>query len=290
MPIRYKPHADPLFQRKLNSLTQYPSIPTYHKLSTGGKGRLTEELSVRFDGPLQITEKVDGTNARMVFLPGGMWFIGGRTEWLTARDDIVFNPKNNIVDNLGYFASTMETISDYRVVVIYAEVYGGGTGANWKNYTTKADETRHRIFDAFTMGFDEFDEHMNRPIEQIAAWRDAGGQPYMRTTEIIRLAAEYGLALVPPIDDIKANKLPTGLVETEEWLKKLLPETRAAFGSAAKNVAEGVVIRSPGREAIAKLRFEDYARAARIVRQETLNAASAARRKTPKPLKRTIPN
>jgi len=47
---------------KLNSLTKYPSILTYHAL--GDKGILQETVQVPFDGRVIGTEKVDGTNRR----------------------------------------------------------------------------------------------------------------------------------------------------------------------------------------------------------------------------------
>lgn len=58
------------FQRYLsylNSMTKYPSIPTYHKLNE--KGILTAERNVIFDEPVFATEKIDGTNARILLIP-----------------------------------------------------------------------------------------------------------------------------------------------------------------------------------------------------------------------------
>jgi len=70
--------------RKLNSLTRYPSIPTDHVM--GEKGRLTDELSEDFSGePVYATEKVDGTNSRIVFTPDGSYLIGSREEFLHAK-------------------------------------------------------------------------------------------------------------------------------------------------------------------------------------------------------------
>ncbi|MEM8781093.1 MAG: hypothetical protein AAGF26_19995, partial [Cyanobacteria bacterium P01_G01_bin.49] len=52
---------------KINSLTKYPSIITYHKLDSKNGGLLEEPL--KFQGKLLATEKVDGTNARIICLP-----------------------------------------------------------------------------------------------------------------------------------------------------------------------------------------------------------------------------
>ena len=54
---------------KLNSMTKYPSILTYHTL--GDKGVLRETVQVPFAGRVLGTEKVDGTNCRLIFCPDG---------------------------------------------------------------------------------------------------------------------------------------------------------------------------------------------------------------------------
>ena len=67
---------------KINSLTKYPSIPTYHKLDPKNGSLLEEALN--FQGTLIATEKVDGTNARIICLPDGNYLLGSREELLYA--------------------------------------------------------------------------------------------------------------------------------------------------------------------------------------------------------------
>lgn len=62
--------------RAVNSMTKYPSIPTYHALDTKNGCLLGE--TVPLAGPVILTEKVDGTNARIIALPDGSWIIGSR--------------------------------------------------------------------------------------------------------------------------------------------------------------------------------------------------------------------
>lgn len=86
------PHSIDL--RKLNSITKYPSIATYH--SMGGKGRLQEELlnPVPPNAELDASEKLDGTNTRIIVLPGdpvATYFIGSREDLLTYQHDLVPN-------------------------------------------------------------------------------------------------------------------------------------------------------------------------------------------------------
>ena len=74
---------------KLNSMTKYPSIPTYHTL--GDKGTLLEQ-TVSFEGKVVLTEKVDGTNSRIILLPDVNFVLGSREELLFAKGDLIGNP------------------------------------------------------------------------------------------------------------------------------------------------------------------------------------------------------
>jgi hypothetical protein len=89
---------------RLNSMTKYPSILTYHQL--GERGRLEEHIQIPFDDDesVIVTEKVDGTNARIIFTPGdpsvGDYIIGSREELLHAKGDRIWIPTEGIVDTL----------------------------------------------------------------------------------------------------------------------------------------------------------------------------------------------
>lgn len=284
------PITDIGWQKKLNSLTQYPSIPTYHQIINQGKGHLSENRTATFDGPVHVTEKVDGTNARIVILPEGMWFLGGRTDWLTARGDIVYNPKNEIVVGVRDTVNRLTAMGHTgKLTVIYTECYGGETGANWTNYTGDKNTVGHRVFDVFTLNAFEFDEMMTWPIENIAGWRDAMRQPFLPFSELSEWTMVRKLDVVPFIATIDAHRLPIGVTETETWLKTLLSDTRVALDDNAKGIAEGVILRSEDRKTITKVRHEDYERTTRVHRQTLLNANSAARRSKPASPKRTLP-
>lgn len=64
----------------LNSLTKYPSIPTYHDLDPANGSLLN--TTVAYTGPVIGTEKIDGTNSRIVSLPDGTYILGSREEFL----------------------------------------------------------------------------------------------------------------------------------------------------------------------------------------------------------------
>src|ERR1700735_5803566 len=80
---------------KLNSMTKYPSILTYHAL--GDKGVLQETVQVPFSGRIICTEKVDGTNTRLIFCPDGSALVGSREDLLWERRDMTGNPAMGIV-------------------------------------------------------------------------------------------------------------------------------------------------------------------------------------------------
>ena len=134
------PDMSPDQLRALNSATQYPSIPTYHAL--GERGRLTETRNVVFDGmQVDVTEKIDGTNARIIIPPSGCGapLIGSRNELLAYLDDVLFNPAQGIVEVLAGLAGEVRhrsVRSEYAVV--FGEVFGGKVSSGSKNYSTRA--------------------------------------------------------------------------------------------------------------------------------------------------------
>ena len=81
---------------KLNSMTKYPSILTYHNL--GDKGILQETVQIPFEGRVIGTEKVDGTNTRMIFCPDQSVVVGSREDLLWERRDLIGNPAMGIVE------------------------------------------------------------------------------------------------------------------------------------------------------------------------------------------------
>jgi hypothetical protein len=238
--------------RALNSLTKYPSIPTYHQLDPRNGGLLDEV--VPFAGPVIGTEKVDGTNARMVLLPDGSWLLGSREELLHARGDLIFNPSQGIVAALKPVVEALPPIGADEIRVYYVELYGGKIGAASKQYTS--DPARHgwRLFDVAVLP--DYAEQLTWPAERISAWREGGGQPYLHEEAL----AGIGIPLTPRLFTVDAAELPADLEKTSSWLSDRLPSSGVALDVDAPAGAEGIVLRTPGRSLIAKARFQDYAR------------------------------
>lgn len=238
---------------RINSATKYPSILTYHAM--GERGRLTEEVQVPLEGELVVTEKVDGTNARLIQLPfGGTWIAGSREELLHASGDLIHNPSLGIVDALRPIAARLPSWpSSEGVRVFFFEVYGGNIGSNAKQYTsTKAVGVR--IFDVATIPISVLE--MER--DSIAAWRDAGGQAFEPESMLRAVAASIDVPLTPRL--FSMPPLPRLLSATLEWLAGAIGFTQVALDDMAGKRSEGVVVRTLDRSRIAKLRFEDYER------------------------------
>jgi hypothetical protein len=249
--------------RALNSLTKYPSIPTYHALDPRNGG-LTEEC-ISFAGPggsdgVIATEKVDGTNSRLILLPDGTYLLGSREELLYAQGDLVGNPALGIVEQLRLVAEALAAAENFNLIVVaYLELYGGKIGGQAKQYTSDPSAFGWRLFDVAT--FPQWPSQLGWEPQRIAAWRDGGGQLFVAEDELTKFANDGGLPLTPRLlDEFYADALPTSVEGMHAMLVDILPETRVGLNDSAGGRAEGVVFRSPDRRVIAKARFQDYER------------------------------
>jgi hypothetical protein len=235
---------------KINSMTKYPSIATYHKI--GERGRLLDEVQVDFEGQeVILTEKIDGVNGRIIIFPDGLYIIGSREELLYAKGDLIGNPQLGIVDALKPIAESLSP--RLWITVFYFEVYGGRTTKNSKQYTGSG-LVGARLFDVAMIEYS--DEILELPIEKIASWRDNGGQKFYPECMLQNL----GFDLTPRIGE---DRVPVGLVETFNWLKSKIEKTQVGLDEGALGRPEGLVVRSADRSKIAKIRFEDYERTMR---------------------------
>jgi hypothetical protein len=241
--------------RALNSLTKYPSIPTYHPM--GDRGRLQEQPIYTSFEELQVTEKLDGANARILTV-GDDWFLGSREEFLYARGDLFGDPAQGIVEALRSVAEQLVGQPD-TLQVVYGEVYGGRIGKAGKQYGVR---TGFRVFDRWTMSLEEAERYLTTyPLEDFSGWRDRGGQPFDSVDRLARWCAGQQLEVVP---SLTATPPPMELAETYAWLQEVLRAgSQARLDPEAPGQPEGVVIRTPHRSKIAKLRLEDYQRTLR---------------------------
>lgn len=241
---------------KLNSMTKYPSILTYHSL--GDKGMLQETVQIPFEGRIVGAEKVDGTNTRLIFCPDQSVLVGSREDLLWERRDLIGNPAMGIVEAV---KETVQQLAEplcrpERIAVYFVEVFGRNIGGGAKNYT-KTGKVSFRLFDVVFI--ENFAELFGWSADRIAHWRENGGQKYVDADTIGKLAAEAGFQTVPALFDMEAAQLPTDLEETSRFLLQF-SSSQCKLDEEANGVPEGVVVRSPDRSRIAKLRREDYER------------------------------
>ena len=249
---------------KLNSMTKYPSIPTYHTLDPSNGNLTMPPLDVA--GDVTATEKVDGTNARIILTDGG-YYLGSREELLHWADDRVWNPAQSIVEAIKPIAERLRdrgatTEARDAATILFGEVFGGKTTANAKQYTGER-RVGWRLFDVVLLPGDHLHELLTWPPERIAAWRDGGGQPFLDQSRLDAFASTHDLELVPTVWTSAEGPMPTTIDEMASWLRDLLPATRVALDDQAGGRAEGIVVRAPDRSLIAKLRLEDYQRTLR---------------------------
>lgn len=253
--------------RKLNSATQYPSIKTYH--AVGDRGRLSDEINVDFAGELfEVTEKIDGVNARIIAdVVGAAHLVGSRTELLHHLGDVIYNPAEGIVDTLfppGWQDSIPELLcNSSNYLVVFGEVYGAVTSTPGRKQYTSKGQSGFRIFDIASVP----PEVLDWPIERIASWRDAGGQEFADAFERARLCAQLPQWPVVPLLAPSAHDmlhapapLPVSISGTYAWLQEMCPFSGVGLDLLAPAVPEGVIVRTADRAKIAKIRYEDYER------------------------------
>lgn len=250
---------------KINSLTKYPSILTYHQL--GQKGKLQEErieTSIFNDNEIvNLYEKIDGENSRIIFICEGDeidYLIGSREDLLFAKGDRIGNPSGNIAK---YFEPVADRLAEelkgtHGLVVTYFESYGGKTPKS-KQYST--DKTQYgRMFDGFALDILELEKMMELSVSQIAAWRDNGGQPYFDCETRKEFAEKHDIPTSPLLMTLKGSEMPVEVQETYNWLQQF-KDTKVGINSTG--LSEGVIARSVNRKKITKIRMEDYQRTLR---------------------------
>ena len=244
---------------KLNTLTKYPSILTYHVL--GEKGSLRESLvedKTFGNEKVYVTEKIDGTNCRIVFLNGD-YVIGSRENLLFAKGDRFGDPALNIVNTIKMFADRicrLYQFNDGKLHVFYGETYGGNVTSASKQYTS--DKTyAFRLFDCTVMLDETIHDIMSADISQISSWREHNWDRFCNVDDVKFASNAIDVETVPYIETIEGSAMPTTLKGMYDWLQQF-SKTRAGINN--NGMAEGVVVRNYDRSLIRKIRFEDYIR------------------------------
>jgi hypothetical protein len=240
---------------RINSLTKYPSIVTYHKLDPKNGGLIEEPLE--FKGTLVATEKIDGTNARIICLPDNTYLLGSREELLYAKGDLIGNPALGIIEALKTKADEIEKIDEDIITVFYCEVYGGKVTQASKQYTGER-RVGYRLFDIAKIR--NYNYLLEKQTREISSWRDHGGQSFVDESELQGLSKEHQFELTPRIAECLSDEFPTDIESTLAFLKKTLSVSQCLLDETGGGKPEGLVVRTLDRSWITKLRFQDYER------------------------------
>ncbi len=240
---------------KIKSITKYSAIPTYHTLDAKNGGLLEEAAA--FEGLVIGTEKIDGTNARIICLPDGNFILGSREELLYGRGDLIGNPALGIVEALKGLAEELRNSNPEGITVFYLEVFGGKVTGASKQYTG-AQLVSFRLFDI--MRLLDYEPLLIKEPQEISLWREKSGQPFVGEDDLHTSPEQTRILLTPRLFSIEASSLPRSVVEMSEFLKEKLPSSQSTLDEEAGGRAESAVLRTPSRSIIAKARFEDYGR------------------------------
>jgi RNA ligase len=185
--------------------------------------------------------------------------VGSREDLLWCTNDLIHNPAQEIVETVRELAIALRDheFSD-AIVALYGEVYGHKVGAAAKQYT-KTEQTDFRLFDVCRVSKEALTQLMVQPLENLAAWRESGHQPFDGVDELDVLSGEPGIRRVPSRGSFPADQIPTDLAATKVFLNQFA-RSAACLDDTGLGEAEGIILRSKDRRQIAKLRFEDYRR------------------------------
>lgn len=277
------------YMDKVNSITKYPSIPTLFKLGPKGDTYLPE-LLVSFEDYEFIyqTEKIDGCNIRIVFLPenGGI-VVGMRDELLVLNGDTILSQSyegsfveryRQEIDELVTKLILERPKMSGNVETIYLEMYGGVIGNGRKNYTRNIDCVGFRIFDIASVDGGVFKQLMMLTTAKISEWRKYQGPCWKTVSELRSTLTSYkSVQTVPEINGrfwrMWKDKCFTRnegfiLLSCYDQLKDELRFTKTKLDSSGLAAPEGVVLRNEDRSKIAKIRFETLEKTFRVNEQK----------------------
>lgn len=253
--------------KKFNILTKYPSIYTRHKLDNRGNSTSEVEVNTEPDTDYYLTEKIDGTNSRIIILPDKRYLIGSREELLTADGDLIYNTNLGIVDTLRpYLAKIKNNLSHLEhpesdiAFVIYGETFGGNTHKNSVAYSTNQKTLGFRMFDAQRIKIDLLHELLKKDEPRIATWREHNNQDWLTVKELQTLGSLLDIPVVPYVGVVKGKDIPTDPYQIEAWLNDNLPETKVKLDDTGKGYIEGLIARTATRFSILKIRHDNYKR------------------------------
>lgn len=249
---------------RINRITKYPSIPTYHTLDPKTGGLLEDHIEFYPDEAIIGTEKIDGINARLIIFPDDSYAIGSREELLYVDGDVLYNTSQGIVETLRSRVDIPD--SNGQLVVYYLEVYGGNVGKNAKSYTQDPTLFGARMFD--TAVFPDYQSLMRMDPMTVAGKRERGEiQAWMNEHSLRYESFKLRVALTPRLFNVTRETIPSETEHMMEFLDDVIGRTESQLDVQPAGPAEGIVIRTLDRNhgnRIAKIRYQNYKRTVQL--------------------------
>lgn len=250
--------------KKFNILTKYPSILTMHKLDNRGNASNVLDVNIDQEKTYYLTEKIDGTNSRIILFPDNRYIIGSREELLTADGDLIYNSNLGVVDTLRPYANKIKNclntldLQQNNILVLYGETFGGHTHKNAVAYSGDQSKTDFRLFDVQRLSISKLNELLLKDEVRIATWREHNNQDWLSVDELKSLGMILNLPVVPYLTTIKGSDIPTNPYEVYSWLSKNIPESQVKLDEQAQGFPEGIIARTIDRSSILKIRNANY--------------------------------
>ena len=250
---------------KLNILTKYPSIYTRHSLDNKGQASNDIEVQVKDEDVYYLTEKIDGTNSRIIIFPDNRYVIGSREEFLTADNDLIRNNTLGITTTvLPYAEHIKQYIKEHQdilhdnIIVIYGETFGGHSHKNGIAYSGDRSRYAFRMFDIQRISIETLNSLLEKDETRIATWREHNNQNWFTFDELELMGSLLKIPTVPFIAKLKGTDIPKEPEKMLDWIKNILPETKEKLDATAKGFAEGIICRTSDRKTILKIRNANY--------------------------------
>ena len=216
---------------KLNALTQYPSILSFHKLNDEGKA-INELASADYQPTpprpekmnVIIQEIIDGEIIRIIVLDND-YFIGNKNEIIHAKGDrIVLDsmiiPVYKSLSN--FFQANLS--SNERMMILYGVLYGKGIKGH-DRYIQNDDSDEELIkcllVDGFTIKIqDVIGLFKDNSVSFIENWVNTLHQPFWALSTLNKFCNACNVNQLSNLGEVTTlNKIPQDINEMKQWIK-----------------------------------------------------------------------
>ena len=234
--------------QKLDLLSRYPRIPSYHKKTA--KGLLTEVVSVELleTEKYYVTELISGSHVRVI-ISGNDYIIGDRISLLYAKGDRL-GYSNRLITNPVMESLRGLHLNSESIFVLNFIVYGA-PGLEGSERYSEDGSIGFRLHDVEEMRLSNFEF----PLDELMAlsWDDRDG--FLGVTDLKKFAKDNKFVLVPALRTLGGKAFPIDRISGLKFLQKF-PMTKVGLNT--KGSPKGIVVRSEERDSAFKMIVDDY--------------------------------